>query len=296
LQFAHFLKLISNRIALRWVALGLAALATPAMGTTARAEWKIPIKPGFYAPRTSSCDQGNMSAYFAQLTFWGDSVNNSWTERTIRSVARNEQAYVLTLQTSQNGVQGQNGGPERATWELKVADAEHISVKGRDHGENWSGAYRWCAPLPSEARQAVKANAEYAASLRTSSPALTQGANETRIDTASGEVAGEQGFQFIHNDSRVWLFPKAGVIAYAEPKRSIAGTVKPGDILFRGRIGTGEIAGTAYVFKAGCAPAPYPVSGSGFHGGKGSMRKPMPANKESVKMAALGENFRWGPR
>ena len=267
MQFASFFKIISHGIEFRCVVLSLAATAAAVICNPARAEWQIPIKPGFFALRTNSCDQGDMAAYFSQLSFWGDSINNSWTTRTIRSVARGSEEYVLKLGASQNGIQGHDGRLESAEWKIKVVDTEHMSIRGRDHGEDWSGYYRWCGPLPSEGRQAVNANAEYAASLRSAPPfAPTHGGNDPKIDAVSGEFAGEQGVPFIHNDSRVWLFPKAGIIAYGEPKRSIAAAVKPGDILFKGRIGAREISGTAYVFKAGCAPAPYLVNGTGFHG------------------------------
>ncbi len=75
-----------------------------------------------------------------------------------------------------------------------------------------------------------------------------------------------RGPQFDHNGSLVVVDPKRGLIIYKEPKKSIAGTVKPGDVLFRGKpwdlyeAGT-SVHGTAYVFRKGCDPQPYEVSG-----------------------------------
>lgn len=67
-----------------------------------------------------------------------------------------------------------------------------------------------------------------------------------------------------HNGSIVISYPDRGVIVYADPKASLKGTVKSGDVLFRGVIDTKHrrIYGTAYVFKRGCAPAPYAVTGT----------------------------------
>jgi hypothetical protein len=72
---------------------------------------------------------------------------------------------------------------------------------------------------------------------------------------------------FVHNGSSMLVDPDAGVITYDSPKQSIAGSVQPGMLLFRAYApwnpddGNALVSGTAYVFKKGCAPAPYPVSG-----------------------------------
>lgn len=76
-----------------------------------------------------------------------------------------------------------------------------------------------------------------------------------------------------HNGSQTFVNAIDGVITYTEPKRAIAGTVKPGTVLFRASKpwdiydAQAVIRGTAYVFKKGCAPAPYDVSGhhDGWH-------------------------------
>jgi hypothetical protein len=76
----------------------------------------------------------------------------------------------------------------------------------------------------------------------------------------SNSVAGIE-----HNGSLMWHDENAGVIFYVEPKTSIAGTVAPGTVLFRGDPWVFseyfETAGIAYTFKKGCEPAPYEVSG-----------------------------------
>lgn len=64
-----------------------------------------------------------------------------------------------------------------------------------------------------------------------------------------------------HNGSTMLIHERNGRIVYEEPKASIAGTIARGAILFEGRFEGKNVAGTAYVFKRGCDPAPYQVSG-----------------------------------
>jgi len=65
-----------------------------------------------------------------------------------------------------------------------------------------------------------------------------------------------------HNGSFMKVSFEDGFIVYETPKDSIAGTVVPGQVLFRGTMKVnGRISGTAFVFKRGCAPAPYAVEG-----------------------------------
>jgi len=64
-----------------------------------------------------------------------------------------------------------------------------------------------------------------------------------------------------HNGSTMLISEKGGRIVYEEPKASIAGTIKKGTTLFEGRFDGKRIVGTAYVFKKGCEPAPYAVTG-----------------------------------
>ncbi|KSV66644.1 hypothetical protein N182_35080 [Sinorhizobium sp. GL2] len=76
-----------------------------------------------------------------------------------------------------------------------------------------------------------------------------------------------------HNGSEMDVDPAKGTIMYREPKRSVSGTVKLGTLLFKADEpwdiydDKAVVRGTAYVFKKGCAPAPYPVSGhhDGWH-------------------------------
>ena len=66
----------------------------------------------------------------------------------------------------------------------------------------------------------------------------------------------------MHNGSAMAVNASAGYIVYARPKPGLAPTVSPGTMIYRGSLATkGQIAGTAYAFKSGCAPAPYPVTG-----------------------------------
>ena len=65
-----------------------------------------------------------------------------------------------------------------------------------------------------------------------------------------------------HNGSAMFYHQKQHIIVYSEPKPSIAGTVAPETVLFRGWAVPNEwLSGVAYTFKKGCDPAPYLVSG-----------------------------------
>lgn len=77
-----------------------------------------------------------------------------------------------------------------------------------------------------------------------------------------------QGMPFDHNGSMMLVNPDKGMIVYAEPKKSIARTVKPGTVLFRGKPWNmdGDTAplvleGLAFTFKRGCDAAGYNVRG-----------------------------------
>ncbi|MGG7517629.1 hypothetical protein ACQ3G6_07080 [Allorhizobium undicola] len=71
-----------------------------------------------------------------------------------------------------------------------------------------------------------------------------------------GEIMG-------HNGSLMFFHQKQHIIVYSEPKPSIAGSIKPETVLFRGWSVANEwISGIAYTFKQGCDPAPYFVSGN----------------------------------
>jgi hypothetical protein len=79
------------------------------------------------------------------------------------------------------------------------------------------------------------------------------------------------GMPYDHNGSIVRVNEQIGEIRYESPKRAIAGTIRPGTLLFkgafrdlakRGESARGTVEGTAYVFKKGCDPAPYAVVGT----------------------------------
>lgn len=65
-----------------------------------------------------------------------------------------------------------------------------------------------------------------------------------------------------HNGSTMFHHQKQHIIVYADPKPSIAGSIIPDTVLFRGWAVPNEgISGIAYTFKKGCDPAPYLVTG-----------------------------------
>lgn len=78
------------------------------------------------------------------------------------------------------------------------------------------------------------------------------------------------GPPYDHNGSIVLVDAEKGLIVYDKPKKSIAGTIKPGTVLFRGapwKDGDPDtvIKGTAYVFKKDCPAAAYDVRGLYHH-------------------------------
>jgi hypothetical protein len=77
-----------------------------------------------------------------------------------------------------------------------------------------------------------------------------------------GPETSGMGFYMVHNDSHMYFDQGFHTILYAEPKPSIARSVKPDSVLFRGWIILGgPMRGVAYTFKNGCPPAPYLVEG-----------------------------------
>ena len=77
-----------------------------------------------------------------------------------------------------------------------------------------------------------------------------------------------QGMPFDHNGSMMLVNPDKGMIVYLEPKRSIAKTIKPGTVLFRGKPWNMDgdtsglvLDGLAFTFKRGCDAAGYTVRG-----------------------------------
>lgn len=81
------------------------------------------------------------------------------------------------------------------------------------------------------------------------------------------DIGSLDGIPYEHNGSIVIVDPAKGVIVYDRPKKSIAGTIKRGTVLFRGapwdmqNIENVMINGTAHTFKKGCNPTNYPVRG-----------------------------------
>ena len=84
------------------------------------------------------------------------------------------------------------------------------------------------------------------------------------FDSNFMSFAGEAPYVFFHNGSEMMLFPNHGIIAYKQPKDSIADVVHEADILFSGKINKAGVVGTAFVFKKGCPALPYRVTGAGY--------------------------------
>lgn len=94
------------------------------------------------------------------------------------------------------------------------------------------------------------------------------------------------GYTWYHNGSDMLVDEAFGEIRYDKPKASISKAVKPGDVLFRGTFHKdGTVEGTAFAFKLGCDPAPYPVKGrypnpATFTNGRMVLAGPGPKRKE----------------
>jgi hypothetical protein len=95
----------------------------------------------------------------------------------------------------------------------------------------------------------------------------------TALWTVGPRPDGFDGLAYTHNGSMMYVDERHCEIRYDVPKKAIAGTVKPGTVLFRGTFRDLEsdpangymrstVSGTAFVFKKGCAPAPYAVEGT----------------------------------
>lgn len=126
-------------------------------------------------------------------------------------------------------------------------------VVGQDNASDGLGlAQRWETLCPSSP---TGPRAESA-----SVPASSSGPEIVSLDSL-------QGLPYDHNGSEMIVDAEKGLIVYARPKASIASAVKPGTVLFRGQPWSWDptvspVRGTAFVFKKGCAPAPYEVRGS----------------------------------
>ncbi len=74
-----------------------------------------------------------------------------------------------------------------------------------------------------------------------------------------------------HNGSSMWVSQDLSVIYYDKPKAALR-SIASGTVLYRGDpIPTAPgiaVSGTAYTFRKGCDPAPYPVTGSTTRDGK----------------------------
>ena len=92
----------------------------------------------------------------------------------------------------------------------------------------------------------------------------------TAAATGAAPAMADEGPEiFTHNGSLMEVFIHADevTISYARPKSSLRRLgVRPGTVLFQGGYTRNGIAGTAYVFRSGCQPAGYAVSGPDLRG------------------------------
>lgn len=123
------------------------------------------------------------------------------------------------------------------------------------------------ASMPGDARCCLTGKQRYTLGLATGAVTASP-KTAPKATLASGKRSfasrpeGYEGATYFHNGSQVLVDERAGVIRYDVPKASIRSAVSKGTVLFRGTFAaSGAVTGTAYVFKAGCEPAPYAVSG-----------------------------------
>lgn len=214
----------------------------------------LPLKLGAYAPATRGCApiEGNYADYNSIMNFDGKNFSASSVVYTIAGAAKSGTSYELHVNVTPNGGIGYVGDANTNTWNMTIKDITDFMIKDHDPVNDRSGAYVWCAKDTN-----VMMNANYAAP---PPPAPEPAATTNVFDVASLPSDADP---LIHNGSRMSALREKGLILYLEPKASIAGTIRPGTVLFRGVLGK-KISGTAYVFKGGCAPAPYHVEGRNY--------------------------------
>ncbi|KQP43561.1 hypothetical protein ASF34_21715 [Methylobacterium sp. Leaf106] len=134
--------------------------------------------------------------------------------------------------------------------------------------EGGRAVFTMAALMPGDARCCLSGTQRYELDLATGAvkegpklPGLVK-AQPASSKRFAPRPEGYQGASYFHNGSEVLVDERAGVIRYEVPKASIRKAVAKGTVLFRGAFATdGSVSGMAYVFKADCEPAPYPVMG-----------------------------------
>lgn len=88
------------------------------------------------------------------------------------------------------------------------------------------------------------------------------------VDAPIVPLRGRLG-DWTHNGSTVFFDVSNRRIVYTEPKPAIAGTIRPGQVMYVGDL-PGEfgrkVEGVAFTFRKGCPPAPYRVKGEHLDG------------------------------
>ena len=244
------------------------ALTLPAASASAGS---LPIAKGNYAANSDPCQYRDFSQYQSQIDFDGQNLNSSTRSRKISSIEKRGAGYAVTLIAEGNGFAGDNMPKTSFRWTITPIDADHFRL--RPDSNEWDGqpqTFHRCGPVAGifATVPPLDANGDPA-------PSPRHGTAATKANVAPGPVNGgapdlgfaggsdgdEAGDVYQHNGSAMWVFRRHGVIAYNQPKASIAGAVRPGAVLFRGTFDRTHARGTAYVFKNGCAPAPYAVNG-----------------------------------
>lgn len=115
----------------------------------------------------------------------------------------------------------------------------------------------------------MKASAPVVAAVSAQGPAEVPSGNGigrlSKVEVIDMETL--DGIPYDHNGSIVIVDGAKGIIAYERPKKSIAGTVKRGTVLFHGKPWTMDnpdgvlIEGIAHTFKKGCPATDYEVRG-----------------------------------
>ena len=211
----------------------------------------LPIERGYYVRSDTPCAQASN----ATLTFYdGMSFGQAHAEcRKSATRKLDDGSYQITEQCRDTQGRGETWTP-LATGYAVVSRTEFISTSPFE-----KASYRICKqsdlPEPWSTNDVVLASTE-AALPQEMAPVAHNGSQMVLTKTENGRVE----------------------IRYSIPRPGLS--VKEGDLLFEGQADLrGRYTGTAYLFKVGCPPAPYPVEGKDVRGdivliGYAPIRKP----------------------
>ena len=114
--------------------------------SSAKAHDLLPLKHGLYAKLDRPCNPAaKRFDYFLIISFWGNTINNTSTVRTISKLRKTSATtYTLQLNARGTGGIGEITHPTRLNWRITIPDPRHFTLHGDDESNDWSGRYRFC--------------------------------------------------------------------------------------------------------------------------------------------------------